>query len=60
MKKACLIGGVVICLSSGVIAAGRLQAADEEEEGWISLFDGRSLAGWKASESSSSAWIRCT
>lgn len=36
---ACL-GGMAVCAAAGA----------EEGDGWLSLFDGRSLAGWKAAE----------
>jgi hypothetical protein len=50
MKNAFLIGVTVICLVSGILAAGSLRAADKDDAGWISLFDGKTLAGWKANE----------
>src|SRR5690349_12920638 len=40
--------GAVVMLGIGTIA---LQAADEKsEEGWVRLFNGKDLTGWKASE----------
>ncbi len=45
MKKACLWMVVVVLAASGVSAA-----ADINSEGWIKLFDGKSLNGWMASE----------
>jgi len=37
----------MVCLSAGVVAA---------DEGWISLFDGRTLAGWKSNEETSNVF----
>jgi hypothetical protein len=36
---------------SALAGAAALRGADSE---WVSLFDGKSLAGWKASENSAS------
>ena len=38
----------VTMISSSLLEADRLWA--DEAEGWVSLFDGRSLAGWEASD----------
>jgi len=49
MKWMCLVAGVLV-LAGGAFAG--------EEEGWISLFDGKSLDGWKASERAESFSVR--
>ncbi len=38
------------CLFTGVLAVALSAASIQAEEGWIVLFDGKSLEGWKASE----------
>jgi hypothetical protein len=37
------------CLVTCVLSLASLQAA-EKEDGWVSLFDGKSMKGWKANE----------
>ena len=37
------------CLLALLITASSLAAA-EKEPGWVSIFDGKSLQGWKANE----------
>lgn len=49
MKWMGVLAGVLV-LVSGAFAG--------EEEGWISLFDGKSLDGWKASEKTTSFSVR--
>jgi hypothetical protein len=41
---------VVMGLVASNSTCGRLAPAEAAEAGWISLFDGRTLSGWKASE----------
>lgn len=43
---------MALALAAAVVGSGRgwLGAAEAAEAGWISLFDGRSLNGWRASE----------
>jgi hypothetical protein len=38
-----------------LVGAGELRAA-EKEEGFVPLFDGKSFAGWKTSESTPTSW----
>ena len=38
---------LLLTLTLGIV----LSASAAEKDGWISLFDGKSLAGWKANES---------
>ena len=51
MKR--LITGIIM-----VFTITQLASAAEAADGWISLFDGHSLAGWKASESQSTFQVR--
>jgi hypothetical protein len=46
---------LVICLTS---SANQLAFGQESNDGWISLFDGRTLNGWKASENKSTFSVR--
>ena len=39
-----------------VSSAGEASGSKEEEAGWISLFDGKTLKGWKAAEENSEAF----
>jgi hypothetical protein len=53
------IAPVVVALFTGcMLLGGVVRAADdpkvEEKEGWVSLFDGKSLNGWKANENTQS------
>lgn len=42
---------VYLCTLAATLAATSLaRSAEVDSEGWINLFDGKSLAGWKASE----------
>jgi hypothetical protein len=56
MKKlicCCLFSLLVLlmaCSGSKTAPSAATPAASETREGWVSLFDGKSLAGWKASE----------
>ena len=43
-------------LLAGVAGAGEAGVPKEEEEGWIPLFDGKTLKGWKAAEENSDAF----
>jgi hypothetical protein len=44
MKKFLLVGAAALC------AAAMVGADDKAEGGWIKMFDGKTLEGWKASE----------
>ena len=44
-----MIRPTLICLITLLTTIPVLQAA-EKEEGWVNLFDGKSLKGWKANE----------
>ncbi len=46
----CLVAAVCAAAACWGAMAVSAAAAAEEGDGWISLFDGRSLAGWKAAE----------
>ena len=51
MNKVCLLGIVVLPLAIVALLAERSPAAGEaDSDGWISLFDGKTLKGWKANE----------
>lgn len=41
-------GSVVLALATGILSLGFVAGASEE--GWISLFNGKDLSGWKLSE----------
>ncbi|HPD48267.1 MAG TPA: DUF1080 domain-containing protein [Anaerohalosphaeraceae bacterium] len=45
MKKSCVMFGVLMCLAALATAA-----VPADEDGWISIFNGKDLNGWKASE----------
>jgi len=47
MARKVMVGLLVACL---VATAGQVVSGQDSEQGWISLFDGRTLTGWKASE----------
>jgi hypothetical protein len=38
----------VICAGALMLAMGALMAHNADDEGWISMFDGKTLNGWKA------------
>ncbi len=42
------IAALAVLVSCGAVAP--LLAADKDDEGWIELFDGKTLEGWKANE----------
>jgi len=48
----------IAALSVAVMMAVGCGAAEEAEEGWVSLFDGKSLDGWKASENQKTFSVR--
>ena len=52
MMRARQIAGLMLTLLA--LAASGLQAVEKDEEGFLSLFDGKSLQGWKASENPAS------
>jgi len=41
---------------ASVIAAAAIVAADKNEEGWITLFDGKSLNGWKTANENTNSF----
>ncbi len=43
-------------LLAGVLSAGEDSTSKEKEEGWIPLFDGKTLEGWKPAEENSGAF----
>jgi hypothetical protein len=55
MAQRIFIAVLVICLTS---SADQLAFGQDSEDGWISLFDGRTLNGWKASENKSTFSVR--
>jgi hypothetical protein len=44
-----MLRAAMTCLVTCVLSLASLQAADKED-GWVSLFDGKSMKGWKANE----------
>ena len=51
MNKVCLLAVIVLLGAVFTLFAERSPAADKaDDDGWISLFDGKTLAGWKANE----------
>ncbi len=44
-----MLRAAMTCLVTCVLSLASLQAA-EKEDGWVSLFDGKSMKGWKANE----------
>lgn len=53
MKRRAFILGALLCAGAAWAADNELTAA-EKAEGWILLFDGKTLAGWKTSSNMSS------
>lgn len=53
MGKRGLLG--VLVLSTAILAGA---AQENEQEGWISLFDGKSLQGWKVAENPGSVSVK--
>ncbi len=49
VKKYCGMGLVVLGLAAGLVVTQALRAV-AAEDGWVSLFNGKDLTGWKASE----------
>jgi len=54
---AALCTGLIVVLVPTTVRAQAAQA-ENNEDGWISLFDGRSLDGWRASEDKGSFTVR--
>ena len=54
MRIALGAAGVVLALG---LSLAVVQAAEENAEGWVSLFDGKTLDGWKVSTENSSAFV---
>jgi len=53
MSKFLSLGIVVLLAAASALSAARVAAADKsdaDDDGWISLFDGQTLSGWKANE----------
>jgi len=50
MNKACSLVAIVLCATAAAFAADEAPKPKAGEEGWISLFDGQTLKGWKANE----------
>lgn len=44
----------VFLLTLAALACGAIASAEDKEAGWVTLFDGKSLDGWKASENTES------
>ncbi|MDA1015897.1 MAG: DUF1080 domain-containing protein [Planctomycetota bacterium] len=44
----------LVCLTALALCVSGASAEDKKDAGWISLFDGKSLDGWKASENKAS------
>ena len=42
------------CMLFGGVARAAEESKGDEKEGWVSLFDGKSLNGWKANENTTS------
>jgi hypothetical protein len=49
-KTTCSIGIIALVLASFAISTCSFAADKADDEGWISLFDGSTLKGWKANE----------
>jgi hypothetical protein len=54
MLKHTMILTIAAMLATGVLAAEKKEKADD---GWISIFDGKSLSGWTASENKDSCKV---
>jgi hypothetical protein len=48
MKQFCLILSVAVLMFGSVAVAG--DKAEKDKDGWITIFDGETLDGWKANE----------
>ncbi len=55
MARRIFLAVLVICLTS---SANRLAFGQDGNDGWISLFDGKTLNGWKASENKGTFGVR--
>jgi len=53
-KNLCLLAGLLLTLSVGIPILG--QQATAKEDGWISLFDGKSFDGWTVSTENKSTF----
>jgi hypothetical protein len=49
MRRAALAVAIVVCCC-GLPRAEEKKSEDKDADGWISIFDGKTLKGWKASE----------
>lgn len=47
-----------VCFALGLLVAPTLQAAGSPEDKWISLFDGKTLGGWKRTEFAAGGDVR--
>ncbi|HUU20708.1 MAG TPA: family 16 glycoside hydrolase [Sedimentisphaerales bacterium] len=55
MARRIFLAVLVICLTS---SANQLAFGQDNNDGWISLFDGKTLNGWKASENKATFSVR--
>ena len=53
MKIILSVMAVILCSCSGAKHSGTVKNSD----GWISLFDGKSLNGWKVGDNAASFWV---
>lgn len=59
MKKVCMIASVLFGLFASFVVAQEKQLTEKEkEEGWVSIFDGKTLEGWKANEPTEGFYIK--
>lgn len=48
---------LILLLGATQVTSAQQQQNQQDDQGWVSLFDGKSLAGWKVSENSKSVFV---
>jgi len=58
MKKAFLTALALVLLPAFVVAQDKQLTAKEKEEGWVSIFDGKTFDGWKGNEPEEGFYVK--
>lgn len=56
MKQMLVLTGIAIALTLGVLAQQISHAGEKEQSGWVQLFNGKDLTGWKTSPTEKGNW----
>ena len=58
MKKAFIVTLALVLLPAFVTAQDKQLTEKEKEEGWVSIFDGKTLEGWKGNEPAEGFYVK--